>query len=809
MSEGATAGGGGDRRSAVERLRSRIPPVAGEALAATALGAAWVLAFFAPLLAPSRLLATRDVLFLQLPMRRALAELSHGGLVAWNPWVNGGQPLLSNPNYAALYPPTWLAFVTEPHHALGLGIVLHAGLAFAGAWLLARHLGARPAVAALAAVGFSGGGGFVSLTHAYNAFCATAWLPWALLAADAALRTRTRRWWLPALGAGAALALQLLAGEPVTAAFTALLVVLFAVGPVRARPSVAGRLALVAAAALLLSAVQLVPFLARVADSPRAGGVEIEAATAWSTHPARLLEAVYPRPYGDPARAASALYFAWSLHDRDRGYLLSIYPGLLLAVLGLAALLGRGAPRHGAWVVAAALGVLLALGRHTPVYPWLHEHLPGLSLFRFPEKFLLLALVAVVFAGALGWGRLLDAGRQGPRLPLWMALVVATGAAAGVALLTLAPGTVGGWMRAGIPAPLTEAGLERGVSFLRAGAVRTLALALGVVLLIVLARRSRLPKLSLAALAVVLLAADLWGHGRGLVRTADAGLLASPPPVVTAVAPGARVFTDDSVVDARDVVRPGPDPELAQLRTQLARLDPWSANLWGLGYALNADFDRMLTPWGTHALQLLHDVWPDRRRLLPLVGSWNVATLVLRRPLEVRRRELRAGVASPAVEVVANPHSLPWVRSVQAVHLHADRRRAVVAAAAQGWDVARRDHWIAPAKRGGARRGGSVHLVNVRDLGDEVRVRYRAPRGGLLVVASTFDPGWTARAGEHRLTPHPTAVGQIGLELPAGEHELVLRYRDPWLTAGLAVTAATVFACLLLLFLSRHLRSAG
>ena len=53
-------------------------------------------------------------------------------------------------------------------------------------------------------------------------------------------------------------------------------------------------------------------------------------------------------------------------------------------------------------------GIFLALGRHNPLYHWAWSYLPGVDKLRFPEKFLLLALTAAVFAGALGWQRLLD-----------------------------------------------------------------------------------------------------------------------------------------------------------------------------------------------------------------------------------------------------------------------------------------------------------------------------------------------------------------------------------------------------------------
>ena len=127
------------------------------------LGTTWLLSLFAPLLSPDRVLANRDVGIFHLPLRLAFRQLAALGLPVWNPWLNGGQPILSNPSYGAFYPPSWLAFVVPPHYALSLMTVLHVALAFAGAWRLARRLGCGRGAAALAAIGFSGCGAFLSL----------------------------------------------------------------------------------------------------------------------------------------------------------------------------------------------------------------------------------------------------------------------------------------------------------------------------------------------------------------------------------------------------------------------------------------------------------------------------------------------------------------------------------------------------------------------------------------------------------------------------------------------------------------------
>ena len=201
-----------------------------------------MLSLFGPLLSPGRALANRDIAVFHLPLRATFRDLAAFGLPVWNPWLHGGQPVLSNPSYGAFYPPSWLVFLVSPAYALNLMAVFHGVVAFAGAWRLARHFGCGRPVAALAAVGYSGCSSFLSLLSAYTLFGSMAWFPWVVAWGDAALRTpEPRRWWRPALLAGGALGLQLLNGEPATVVISGLALLTLTASAAGRRPAAAPR----------------------------------------------------------------------------------------------------------------------------------------------------------------------------------------------------------------------------------------------------------------------------------------------------------------------------------------------------------------------------------------------------------------------------------------------------------------------------------------------------------------------------------------------------------------------------------------
>ncbi|HSS48142.1 MAG TPA: hypothetical protein VLX28_04280, partial [Thermoanaerobaculia bacterium] len=519
------------------------------------LAPAWLLSLFAPVLSPARALANRDIPIFHLPLRTAFRHLAAFGLPVWNPWLHGGQPILSNPSYGAFYPPSWLVLLVPPYYALTLLAVLHAALAFAGAWRLARRLGGGRGAAALAGVGFAGCGAYLSLLSAFTLFWGISWLPWVLAWGDEALRAAPGEpWRRPALLAGGALGLAMLNGEPSTAMMSALALLALAAAAGLRRPASALRVLLPFLMALGLAAVQLVPTAGRLADSPRRG-LPAGYVTVWSLPPSRLAEMVFPRFFGDPARTSEGLFFGWGIDDLDYPYLESLYPGLLLAVLGAAALLRGRLPRRAAWAAAVAAGLLLALGRHNPAYEALRRTVPLLGLLRFPERFAILAVLTLVLAGALSWQRLLDdrqAGRpEAADFPLAVSLVVLATALALALLLRYEPRMAAGFVAAHGAPDLDAAHRLAAAAYLRAEALAAVATAAAVAALLALCRWPRPSRRLLSLLAIALLAADLWHYGHGLLRTVPAAAYRVPPLAASLLPARDRVWLEPAPAGER------------------------------------------------------------------------------------------------------------------------------------------------------------------------------------------------------------------------------------------------------------------
>jgi hypothetical protein len=770
-------------------------------LAPLLLAAAWVASLLAPVLSPRWALANRDIALFHFPLRFAFRELAAFGLPLWNPWLHGGQPLLSNPSYGTFYPPSWLIFAVPPHYAMSLLAMLHVALAFAGAWRLARRLGCGRGAAALAGIGYSGCGAYFAQLSAFTMLLGFAWLPWLLAWADAALRApQGERWWRPAVLAGGILALQLLNGEPAAVFMSGLALLALAASAAGRQPGTWPRLrralrALVPLAfGLALAAVQLVPTLGRMADSPRRT-LDAEQALSWSMRPQRLVEAVLPRFYGDPARVSEGLFFGGEISDGHYPYVESIYPGLLLAVLGAAALLRSRIPRRAAWALVLGAGVFLALGRHNPLYAGVRRAVPLLAILRYPERFVILAILALVLAGALGWQWLLDerqAGRPAAaNLPLALSLAVLAAATVLAAVFLWVPEIASPVLRIAGEPYLSHRGTA--LPYLRGESWAAVATAAAVAALLGLCRWPRPQRRWLSALAILLLAVDLWHYGHRLVRRVPATLYQVPPPLAASLLP-AR----DRVLATPEA---GPDlspPKVAHQadRTSLviARLTPYGGLLWRIPYAFDVDFDLMLTNWAQASDEILQHEWLDPARSFRYLGAWNVRTV-----LTARRVADQPPAGSDPVLLglsrLENTHVLPRFRFVPRVTFHPDLTAAVAAARGASWAVGREEHGV----RQGLLPRSLIYtrppqLLESTDEGKRIRLHYRAAEGAFFVAAMTFDEGWRARIDGAPVAVYPTAACQLGVELPPGEHRLLLEYRDPFVPVGAAIS---LFALLL------------
>jgi hypothetical protein len=166
----------------------------------------------------------------------------------------------------------------------------------------------------------------------------------------------------------------------------------------------------------------------------------------------------------------------------------------------------------------------------------------------------------------------------------------------------------------------------------------------------------------------------------------------------------------------------------------------------------------------------------------------------------------REAAATPSIRLFEVPASGGRARVVARVRIVPGEAEALTAMSGPALDPLKEAILTTEDARGAALPAeGRASAADVVRL-EPGLIEARAEGPGLLVVAESWDPGWTATL-EGRPAPLLRANhAQMALALGPGLHRAVLRYRTPGLRAGVAVAAAGGLALLVLWAHARRAR---
>ena len=387
------------------------------------------------------------------PFFRFLGDaLRHGTVPLWNPYQFGGYPVAADPQ-SLLFTPSMLLFAwiapgasMQVFDAVVMGHLAVGGIGMLG---LARRWRWHPQAGVLAGLVFMLGGVAASRLQHTGMIISDAFFPLALWSLQAALDSRSLR---TAAVAGVLTTLMALGRDQVAFLLCMALVGAVARQAFRSGASIAylaSRAGVIATAFGLTLALMIVPILLtlqflHVSNRP---GIAYGRALEGSLDPINLVTLLAPNVFG----SLDKVYDYWGpgvgavtgtdWTDRTIDYLFAgTLPAVLLLWHGMAGgrLLERGA-RYFALVLAAA--TVYAFGRHTLLFSFVFDWLPGVSMYRRPADASFLINVALAFCAGYLLHRFIEEGLprfSAPRPIAWVAIavVVATMAAlAGAALV--------------------------------------------------------------------------------------------------------------------------------------------------------------------------------------------------------------------------------------------------------------------------------------------------------------------------------------------------------------------------------------
>lgn len=763
-----------------------------------------MVAVVTPLIRGTHTLYLRDTLNAHFEKKWVQAQaMREGYLPLVDPYRDGGQPLLGNPNSVALYPDNLLFLLTDSVAgtlwAVNAHFWIHLLLAPFAAYWLARSWGLRREASWVVGVVYVSGGFFLSLLNLFNLVAGAALAP-ALVAATIDLaegRKRAMRF--------AALtllwALMLLAGDPMTAAAClplALSAVVVRKGVTRnAWWMIAGAWAL----GTVLALPQLVEF-ARVLPLTYRGywGFSPEQSMVGSWNPMTAIELLIPFALGQP----DLTFWGRQYFSDAMPLFVSLYPGLAALWLATAGGFPRRRVQWWSWGLVA-VGWMLVLGGFNPLLSWIWR-LPGASLLRLPIKLWLYVAIGLAMLAGVGFERLqrIDRRDRWPRIAL--GLLTAIVLLAWLVLSAAGP-AVEQWLL-GLMPPGSNAEFAHAERLRWAGLSLFSLLLLGMIALLLIVWRRR-PALAGGLLVLAHLTFQVF-FLRPAIAVDEVEPYLQASPLLELVPEDALVVQGDagSLFGVSDTpIEAYPDTRILWLQRQVFHdLFPVAGIVHGREYAFSVSpegLDSFLTKATGSSLR--HQSDRGRVRLLAAAGveilllgreldaaTWDEAELIGRRPtIGGEVFVYRIVNAAPEVQVVGQVLRAPHLNAALTWMVGDDFDARAMAVLPEGGEVLQGS-------------GGSVEIV--RSAPEVLEAIVDSEEPGAMVVQRAFLPLYRASVDE---TPVPVVaanIHRIGVSVPAGAHRVKIWVdRRPLKVAAVA----SVLGLVALLIVTGRLRRSG
>lgn len=395
----------------------------------------------------------------------ALESLKQGILPLWNSLNGMGAPLIANYQLAFFYPPNWPLFlvyflggVSWMAWAQTIVAALHLVWAGVGMIKLLQKLELSEASQAISGVSFALSGYLVSRTGFFSLVWAASWLPWILYFAckfvipikndELVHSARTELNGKAPLNIeesfssrimfcfplSVCLTFQLLAGHAQVTYYSLLFLTAWVCFSGYLQNGLKGIIKglgyemLAVIFAFLLSAIQLLPTAEYLTQSQRSTFVNYDTAMTYSFWPWRFLTLLAPNLFGSPGTGD---YWGYANYWED-----AVYIGLLPIILAFTVFIKAlkknktSVWQHRSLVIflwfSVIISFFLALGKNTPIFPFLYRYIPTFNMFQAPTRFTVIGEFSLALLAGIGLENITEPAGKGL---YWLRLSVMGGAA--------------------------------------------------------------------------------------------------------------------------------------------------------------------------------------------------------------------------------------------------------------------------------------------------------------------------------------------------------------------------------------------
>ena len=720
----------------------------------------------------------RDSTVVEVPAKKLTAQLlKEGNFALWTDAHGNGQPFMANPKNAVFYPTTWLYLFLPLFTAFKLHYLIHALLGWLGLFVLCKTYSISRKASFLGASLFAFSGMYLSSFEFYNHIAALAWMPWVLWLLHSDARPGRAR----IVPLAFLWALMILAGAPEFILMTLFLAAgqaFFTAGAWKKKIALAILSLLLAT---ILSAVQVLPSMELLGRTERAAQ-----SAEWPLELIQLFNLPFPYFLGNDREPGHNDFWGGHLFDKKLPLYYSLYMGvgtLLFFLFGLRKPWDR---RQKIILLMFFIFFLLSCGRYSPFF-FLYRFVPLLSSIRYPVKFFLGSVFCLSILAAFGFDRITGAVKPGRKAVSFMA--VAAGLGLPLFYLFKRP-TIGVLNKLFV--------IDRDASFREFGrSVETgLVLLAAYALIVLLLFRAKGRGRTLGWILIVMAVLDPAYHNRYVNPTVPVSFYDKPPLPGGLTAP-LSIYRDEVYSQfLKETMR----DNISLLRFFRKSLYPFTGMGDGVRYVFNWDF---YGTYSRHYLDLreaIKGLPPDGRfKVLKYIGC---AAYISYEPIFSRESAQRLQIEGVNVwlERISEQNAAPFVafRAVQAAEIkdklgiftrsEFDPRKEV---------ITEKDLNL-PGLSGNTETSPAEIVVR-----EEIQGRgwYSAslPREGLAIFPGNYAPGWHARVDGRRAEVFEANLFAKGFLVPAGDHEIVLRYRPASFLWGAAASVGSLGCSLIAL----------
>lgn len=352
---------------------------------------------------------------------------SHGRFPLWDPHVFGGMPTVAAFYGDVFYPTTLFRIFIPVRIVWSWTFASHIALAGVATFYFCKDLEINRYASAVGALGYMFCGSLVSMTypgHDTKLICASL-LPLAFLFLNRAI---SKGKLYQFVFAGATVGFSFLAGH-VQATFymviSLFIFFLFRLFGMARDVDQRGRIPRILLYSIMaaffvacLISVQYLPVYKNLPFAARGAEKGYAWSTSWSLPTSELVDLITPHFSGLGGRYWGTNYFKLD----------SQYLGILPLLLAPLALLGKRPRKVKFFVALLLLGVIMALGGHTPVYRLAYYIIPGVKKFRGPATIFYIASFSMAVLSSFGAASLMKNVRDPEKRKIYAYLLVVFGA---------------------------------------------------------------------------------------------------------------------------------------------------------------------------------------------------------------------------------------------------------------------------------------------------------------------------------------------------------------------------------------------